>query len=285
MARGVRINNSYFPVISFSANVNRNPLIEESFSSAAATKVFGGAYSVSGSFEAIYRTASSIYMTKLIDIINNGVLSETDKAGVDIILEDDHGNLITYKKCFINSCEMSLSSKDFVRLSYSFIGTAAKNEGSTGTPPAYENEVGIFYSTVLNSGLKATSASIRFEVPIDQDYFVLGSEYIQSFVQSGLAVVEGNIALGPDQFDLLNEMLNTGEGTINYDPDISHKNAVSALALEIKIGSSAGGTLRTITVPVTKLITGDISTSGRNKFERSISFMGEFNNPSDKIMY
>ena len=279
MARGVSIGGSYFGVSSFSVNVNRNPLLEESFTSSAATKVYGGAYSVSGSFETVYRVASNGPLTDIINAINDGAVP----AAKDIVLQDDAGNVMTFSSCCINSAELNISSKDFVRISYSFVGTAAKKAGTltnTGTAGA----VGIFYSTVLameSAAVKATAATLRLEIPIDQDYFVLGSQYLQGFLQSGLATVEGTLTLGSDAD--VSYVTEDGDNAL-IAPDASHKNTISTKKLELKIGSSAGGTLTTITIPVSKCTTADVGAQGRNKFDKSVNFVGEFDGTSGNKM-
>lgn len=272
MARGVSLGGAYFGVSSFSVSINRNPLIEESFTSSAATKVYGGAYSVSGSFETIYRTASKGPLKAIIDAINDGSVPQTQ----DIILNDDAGNTMTFGSCCINSAELNISSKEFVRVTYNFIGQTAKQEGSVPTGST-AGEVGIFYSTVLNFGgtpVKATAATLRLEIPVDQDYFVLGSQYIQGFLQAGLATVEGTLTLGSDAD--VSFVTEAGAGEDIIEPDISHANTIATKAVELNIGSSAGGTLTTITIPVAKCTTADVGAQGRNKFDKTVNYVGEF---------
>lgn len=279
MARGVSIGGTYFTVTSFSANINRNPLMEESFTSSAATKVYGGAYSVSGSFEAIYRVASNGPLTNIVNAIANG----TVPGAQDIILIDDAGNNMTFGSCCINSAELNISSKEFVRITYNFIGQYAKKAGSVTAPTGAQGNVGVFYSTVLNMGttyVKATGATLRLEVPIDQDYFVLGSQYIQGYLQSGLAAVEGTLTLGSDAD--LSYVAEDGDSQL-IEPNASHTNSISGKKVELKIGSSAGGTLTTITIPVAKVTTADMGAQGRNKFDKSVTFVGEFDGTSNNM--
>ena len=279
MARGVSLGGTYFGVSSFSVSINRNPLMEESFTSSAATKVYGGAYSVSGSFETIYRTASKGPLEAIINAINDGVVP----AAQDIVLKDDAGNTMTFGSCCINSAELNISSKEFVRVTYNFVGKTAKKTGSV-TTGSTAGDVGIFYSTVLamdSTAVKATAATLRLEVPVDQDYFVLGSQYIQGYLQAGLATVEGTLTLGSDAD--VSFVTDDGDAGL-VAPDVSHKNTIATKKVELKIGSSAGGTLTTITIPVAKCTTADVGAQGRNKFDKTVNYVGEFDGTSGNKM-
>lgn len=277
--RGVSFNSNIIPVTGASVNPNRNLITVEDMGSISQARVYGGAYSVSGTFDGAFRRTK---MQSVIDNLfgqsaSNGITTLPSNPSKELIISDEYGHGLTFPSAVITSMDLSLNVKEYAKASFGFVairGTHGATTGITDTADYTTEPPYAFYnaSISLASSVKFTGVTIKIERPIDQDYYVLGSEFIQDFVQNGTLSVSGSLTMGAKDWGLIETALNYGSDTI--DPDISHTNPVNLGNLVITLNDpKVGGTnLAKITVNNLRIADGSVSAQGRNRFEKTINW-------------
>ena len=138
MARGF----GGLPVTGVSLNVNRGSIVEEAFGIATQPVVYGGTYSVSGSFDAVYRSDLNTVLTSFFTGFTTGIATPV----ASIVLADDVAQYTVYQYAY-NSLELKGAVKDFLRMSVGFIAQNAKQTGSAPSAASYANSPAPFYNT------------------------------------------------------------------------------------------------------------------------------------------
>ena len=271
MARGF----GSLPVTGVSLNVNRGAMAEEAFGIATQPVIYGGTYSASGSFDAVYRSDLDTELNTFFGGFTTGVVT----LSASIIIYDDVA-AYTVTKYAYNSLELKGAVKDFLRVNMGFIAqkaTAASGSGS-GTV-SYENAPSPFYNTTIDIGgaVKCSAFSIKFDRPIDTDNFILGSSLLQTtsdgkYLQNGASTVTGSVTMANSEYSNFTSLMLDSDSEA---PATGNTNPLGGGELTI---TCSGGT---ITLADCKFNEGSVSAQGRNRFDKTISFMCAVESASD----
>lgn len=271
MVRGVKIGSTNVPITDVSLNVNKSPLIEQSLYSTIASAVHVGGESVTGTINANYRDALKTYVTGLASVINTGT-GTFSTTYVITVAGDDASDSTQVASCIFNSVKISANIKDYVKVSLGFIGKHATSDGSAASDPNASATIGIFYNTTVGVGgstFKTNTFDMSMDVPIDQDYFVLGNPWLYDYYQSDLAKISCTLTCSNAEYAQFASLC----GTTAYTQDIKTTHNVvigEGSNLVFKIGEPSGTTMLTITIPKFKYISGDMNIQGRQRINRTI---------------
>jgi len=209
--RGFAIGSTAIPVSSVNATITRNAIVESTMGSVGAPAIYGGVYSASGTLEAPYRTDVEPLIISLFGgPIANGVVDTSASSILTNVTLADQYVGITFASSTVTSMDLTMQVKDYCKTSFNYIGVKGA-AGAVTTQPSYTNPVAIFYNallTVASATVSAMGVTIHVERPIDTDYFVLGTEFLQGFNQSGPAVISGSITLAPPEATLITTAIN-----------------------------------------------------------------------------
>ena len=127
------------------------------------------------------------------------------------------------------------------------------------TFPVIDLEIG------TGSTEKATGFSLKIEVPIDQDYYVIGNKYLEEIVQSGNGTLSGSISFGPKEWTtLLKSMGHCGKITGNVVLTLRGipQDATTCTPVDIR------------TITITDVVISDSTFSGQNrtKFTKTLNW-------------
>lgn len=286
--RGLSVDGTnLLPVSSVSVSVARNLISEETMSAVGESKIFGGTYLSNGSIEAPYRTSIDDLVAKLFGgVVTGGVVDLPSSPCYSYIyLSDEYGNGVKVASCLITSMDLNVQTKDFAKVSFNWIGgQVVSNAQNFTTAPTYSDELGVFYNTIItvaSASVQCTGVSVKVERPIDQDYYVLGSEFLQDFVQSGSVQVSGSITLAAKEWSTLNTVLNSNS-TDTVTPSATNKDDVALGTIKISLHKPDGSTVfRTITIDACRISDASASVQGRNKFEKTVNWRAEINSSSN----
>ncbi|MFA5760186.1 MAG: phage tail tube protein [Dehalococcoidales bacterium] len=290
--RGLSVNGTtLLPVSGVSMSVARNLIAEETMSAVGESKLFGGTYLSSGTIDGIYRTDLDVIVEKLFGQAVTSGLGELPASGAwfnNIYVSDEFGHGYKVASVMITSMDLNVQTKDFAKVSFNWIGgDASADTHSFSVAPTYSNSVSVFYNTTItvNSvAIKCMNISVRVERPIDQDYYILGHEYLDDYVQSGAVTVSGSIGLGPKEWSDLQNALSTDDpfpGVVQS----SNANDIEFGEIEILLAEPTGtSVIRTITIPNCKISDATANVTGRNKFEKTINWRAE-TTASSKIIF
>lgn len=278
--RGVKYGTTVYPVTDFTANFNRNPIAEQGMGLGGEVTIFDGACIASGTIGAVYR---STFITPFVTSINqllSGTLTSLPTL-YTLIASDEFGGG-SFADTFINSFELSAQVKDLPKVT---MGWIAKGVATAGTVDAQyadyaTDNIPTFWGSTLNHpSIKITGFTIKLEVPIDQDNYIIGSKTLDSLVQSGNGTVSGTLSLAPTATEWAT--LQTSMGTCGYIGDIE---------LELKGQTSATSdcsatTVSTITIE--KAVASDSTFSGqnRNKFTKTINWKAPVNTTTNTAIF
>lgn len=322
-------------VNSFSDAANRNSVIEESIDQVAAATVYAGTYSSSGSFEAAFRgwdfATSGLLLGALGNQTPEVVASNTAHgAGLKYILameamplalkvideqatdttgsNDVHGSTTIYRGVGITNFEINLNVKEYAKSTFQWIARRAEvfDVGYNSANNTINGEPAIFYNAVLKwtpeggsaETLKCKAFTMTLARTMDQDYFFIGSEFLQGLYYNGLTDLGGQITLGAGDWQRIRTMLvgkTTGATNGNVLDETNQEffgdaatgtvltNAVPAGKFEV-ILHAPDGTKESgkITCDVAKLTEMSRSVQGRNQFEKTVTWKAQIND-TDKF--
>lgn len=280
--RGVKYNTTALPVSDASINVNRNSITVDSLSSVGTSAVFGGRYVVTGSFggglrkTAFANPMASMFGTRLPSV----GMGELKTSNTDyIMVSDEFGSGITAGPIVINSMEITLNAKEYAKVTFNYIGIFATGGTETdATEPDYSEQLPVFYNATVNS-ISTTGITIKIERPIDQDYFIMGSEFLQEFVQSGPVTVTGTINLASTEWNKFSEATGYGSPKDTITPSTANTNPVGSGSIVVTMNKPDGsGVAATITIDKAIFSEVSASASGRNRFEKTLNWTAEINN-------
>ena len=290
--RGLSVDGtSLLPVSGISMSVARNLIAEETMAAVGESKLFGGTYLSNGTIDAPYRTDLDIFVEKLFGQAVTLGLGDLPVSGAwfnNIYVSDEFGHGYKVASVMITSMDLSIQTKDFAKVSFNWIGgDASADNRSFSTAPTYSSQLSVFYNTVIKvngTTIKCMNISVRVERPIDQDYYILGHEYLDDYVQSGAVTVSGSIGLGPKEWSDLQNALSTGDpfpGVVQS----ANANNIEFGSIKIQLADPTGTTVfRTIDIPNCKISDSSSNVTGRNKFEKTINWRAE-TTASNKIIF
>jgi hypothetical protein len=321
-------------VNSFSDSANRNSIIEEAIDQVAAASIYGGTYSSSGQFEASFRgwdfassgllegalggqTPAAVasnsahgaglkYILTMVAMpLALKVVDEqaTDTSGSNTV----SGTTTVYRGVGITNMDINLNVKEYAKSTFQWIArraeafdigynTAAPNNVINGEPA-------IFYNAVLKwtpdggsvETLKCKGFTMTLARTMDQDYFFIGSEFLQGLYYNGLTNLSGQITLGAGDWPRIRTMITgatTGGnnvldqanqeffGVVNPSTGTTTvlANAIPAGKFEIVLHKPDGlKEVAKITCDKAKLTEMNRSVQGRNQFEKTVSWQAQIN--------
>lgn len=292
-------------VTSFQQNANREVVIEESIDQVAASAIYGGTYAVSGSFEAAFRPTSFQSSNLLMGIMglqtvtaNNYKLSQIP-ASLALKVVDEQastasmkGATVIYRGVGITSFEMNLNVKEYARSTINWIARQAEvYDTFYNSNSAITDEPAIFYNAVLTFGasqLLCKGVTLSLSRQMDQDYFYIGSEFLQGLYYNGLTDLGGTITLGAGDWTRIRTMIAGSATDAMLDVGKTEfsgntANAIPYGALVLKF-MTTNGTAQTalITVDECKLTEASSSVQGRNQFEKTVNWKAVLNPAAGK---
>jgi hypothetical protein len=324
--KSIRVN-------SFSDNANRDVIIEESIDQVAAASIYGGTYGANGQFEAAFRgwdfATSGLLLGALgtqdpVNIASSCVhgaglryelamvpqalaLKIVDEQATDTSGSNDvHGTTTIYRGVGITNMEVTLNVKEYSRSTFQWIARRAEvyDAGNNSPNNTVTGEPAIFYNAVLKwkpqgssvyETLKCKGFTMTLARTMDQDYFYIGSEFLQGLYYNGLTDLGGTITLGAGDWQRVRTML-AGETTLgvntldqgkreffgSVDPDTC---ATTVLANAIPSGEfivvlhtpTGSAEVARITCNTAKLTEMARSLTGRNQFEKTVNWKAQIN--------
>jgi hypothetical protein len=266
--RGVSIDGTTVPVTSATINPARSLIIEQSFGSAGESKIYDGSMVVSGNFEGAYR-ADGLVEDAIVDIMSvmsNTTASLTPHA---LVIGDENGG-VAFAVTVINSFELTLNVKDYTKVNLGFVTSSAGTSSSISATTSYATAIPVSTTSQITctaAGTNFSGITIRGEIPIDQDYFVIGSKNLVALLQSGNGTLSGSLTLAASEWTgLLKAVGSCGNiGTI-------------ALTLNTTDSSTCASTVAaTITITDVKIESASASGQGRARFEKTLNWKAEVN--------
>jgi len=268
--RGVSIGGTNIPVTGASINPTRNLITEQSFGSAGEAKIYDGGVVNTGSFDAAYRVGTiDTYVNSIMNVMAGTVAS---LPYLTVVIGDETGG-ISFASTAINSFDLSLNVKDYAKVKLGFVSCAAGTSSSISTVTAYTADIPVASTSQITcsaAGVKFSGITIRGEIPIDQDYYVIGNKQLYGILQSGNGSLSGSLTLASSEWaGLLKAVGDCGNiGTITLT-----LNTASATCVE--------STLATVTIDNVKIESGSASGSGRARFDKTINWRAEVNSTTN----
>ena len=285
--RGFSVGGTSYAVSSVNFTNTRNSITETTMGSVGSPKIYGGTYLVTGSIEMPFRkTAAGVLIGNLFGGEISGGIIDIPSSGqwlTNLIIADENGFGVTFASAMVTSMDLSMQVKDMCKCTFNFMGIKA-TAGAVTALPDYTEEIPIFYNslvTVASATAQAMGVTIHVERPIDTDYYVLGSEFLQDAVQSGPAVISGSLSLAPKESTVLtNAISSVASDTVA--PVATNKNGLdlgtggtAAASLVLNLRSPDGtSAIQTITVDLIKLSDWSMSANGREKFTKTLNWLG-----------
>ena len=269
--RGASINGTAIPITGASVNPSRSLITEQSFGSAGEAKIYDGGVVTTGSIDGGYR--SGTFTTYINDIMS--VMSGNSDAlpNDHVIVIGDESGAISFPDCAINSFEVSMSVKDYAKVKLGFVSAGV---GTTGSAPAstdYTADIPVASTSQITcsaAGTKFSGISIRGEIPIDQDYYVIGTKQLAGILQSGNGSLSGTLTLASSEWaGLLAAAGSCGNlGTITFT-----MNSAGPTCGSVPVG--------VIEIQNVKIESGSASGQGRQRFDKTINWRAEVNSTTN----
>ncbi|MFA5760463.1 MAG: phage tail tube protein [Dehalococcoidales bacterium] len=262
MVRGFSYGGTSYAITDLTTNYNRNLISEQGMGLGGEPAIFDGANIVTGSISAAYREDFAPIAKAILDLLSGASSTITPVA---LIGSDEFGGC-NFPTSFINSFEMSLQTKALGTCNMNWVSAGLATSATAASSGTFTNPIPLFWACALTIGgsstVKSTGFSLKVEVPIDQDYFVIGSKYLEEIIQSGNGTLSGSISFGPKEWTTLQASMGScgNIGTI-------------VLTLRGQTGSNCATTdIRTLTV--TEAVVSDSTFSGQNrtKFTKTLNW-------------
>jgi hypothetical protein len=269
--RGLSIDNTPIAITDGSYHVSRNLITEESVGIAGEPNIYGGMYTVDGSFSAAYRPQT------INTFIENGILGKTG-GGVsnthsyyEMTMGNESDKSWTFGSCALTTCEIDMRPGQHSKCTFNWIGTYKKLVDTTLTTPDYTVEPSLFYNAYIN-GLKCRSITFKIERPLGAEDHILGSEYSQTLTQIDNLTIGGTLTLGDKEYSMMESVLYTSDEA-NWNNDDPKNNYTSIGDMTIKF-RNPGGTkdLSIIYIDEVHVEKLDLSVSGMQRFEKAVEW-------------
>jgi hypothetical protein len=266
--RGVSIDGTTVPVTGASISPTRSLITEQSFGSAGEAKIYDGGVVTTGSFDGAFRATGAITtaITEIMSVMA-GTTDALTKSHVIIIGDEISG--ISFSSCAINSFELSLSVKDYAKVKLGFISYGLGTTSSISATTNYTDPIPVASTSQITcsaAGAHFSGITIKGEIPIDQDYYVIGTKQLFDIIQSGNGSLSGSLTLASTEWAGL---LASASACGN----------LGEITLELNTAGSncASSPVSTITIKDAKIESGSVSGQGRSRFEKSINWRAEVN--------
>jgi hypothetical protein len=313
-------------VTTFSDAVNRDVIIEEAIDQVAAASIFGGTYGASGSFECAFRgwdfatngllegilgaqtetpttSPGSIggYRYELAQVPMPLAIKIVDEQATDTTGSNNvSGATIVYRGVGITTCDINLNVKEYSKCTINWIARRAEVfDAGYNTSSTITGDPAIFYNAVLKwtpdggsaETMKCKGFTMTLNRTMDQDYFFIGSEFLQGLYYNGLTDLGGQITLGAGDWQRIRTTI--AGATTGGDATLDVGNTEFT-------GTVAGGTVLANAIPsgefevllhtpdgtretarficnTAKLTEMSHSVQGRNQFEKTVSWKAQIN--------
>lgn len=270
--RGLAIGTTPIAITDGSYRVDRNLITEEdAISIAGEPNIFGGFYTVSGTFSAAYRpqTLNTFIEAGLLGQTGGGV--STSYTLYDLTMGDERNNSWSFGSCALTSCDISLQAGQYSKCTFDWVGTHKKVADTTLTTPDYAIEPSLFYNAYISS-IKCRGITFRIDRPLTSEDYILGSEYTQSLIQSENLTIGGTITLGNQDYSLMENVLYTTDEA-NWNNDNPKNNTTYAGDLTITFRNPSGTKdLCSIYLDEIHVQSLDLSVTGLQRFEKTIEW-------------
>lgn len=207
------------------------------------------------------------------------VMSNQDDGKLDfatISIGDEMG-AIKFASCKLNSFELSLSTKDYVKVKLGFVSCGFATADSITTVADYKEDIPVASNSQIScpkAGVKFTGITISGEIPVDQDYYAIGSKQLVDLLQSGNGTLKGTLTLAAsDWIGLYNAGGSCGDiGTINLNMYTSKAACVANF-------------VKCITITNVKISDASGSGNGRSRFDKTINWRAEVDKTTNNQLF
>ena len=296
--------------IDSSDSVDRGVVIEESMDQVAASNIEAGTYVVKGSISGAFRTDPT--SLKLLvgamgvqgELTSEGTyyLEQTpQELALFIIDEQANNNAGTgtyYEGVGISGMEFNIEVKKFATVKWSWIGMrgiTTDSPANDASPPTYSNfPMYVFYNAVLSFGgtaLKLKGLTMSIERKMDEDYYYIGSQFLQGLFYNGLTTLGGTFNLGAGEWDILERTINGTTSAGGLDGahtqfTAANENAIASGALVVTLtppGGSAdsGKPVVVINAASCKVTSMSRDVTGRAMWNKTAQWQGQLSTSSD----
>lgn len=325
-------------VTQFSDAANREVIIEESIDQVAAASIFGGTNAVSGSFELAFRgydfhlsglmkgimgyqTPANVssnsahgagYKYSLSMVPATLALKIVDEQATDTTGSNNvRGTTVIYRGVGITNFDMSLNVKEYAKATVQWIGRRGETfDAPYNTESTINGDPAVFYNAVLKweaydgssygsaETMKCKGFTMTLARTMDQDYFYIGSEFLQGLYYNGLTDLGGQITLGAGDWQRIRTMMSgatTGgdnvldEGNREFFGTAAAgtvlANSIPAGRFTVMLHNPSGAKeVAKIVCDMAKLTEMSRSVSGRNQFEKTVTWKAQINNTDTYYM-
>lgn len=268
--RGVSIGGTNAPITGASINPTRSLLAEQSFGSAGEAKIYDGPLIVTGSIDAAYRSFAKDIIENIMGVMSGTVGSLTESI---VVIGDENGGL-SFATTAINAFDLSVTVKDYAKVKLDFVSSSIGTSVSISTVTDYTEDIPVSTTsqiTCSNAGTYFSGITIHGEIPIDQDYYVIGEKTLHDIIQSQNGTLKGTLTLAATEWTgLLKACGACGDlGTITLVLNTSGAACVTSL-------------IKTITIENAKIESGSASGQGRSRFDKTINWKAEVNSTTNE---
>jgi hypothetical protein len=282
----------------FSDPVNRNPVVEESLDQTAASAIYGGIYKPSGTLEGLLRPKGMEGMFHALTGDTTAATSlefQDTMKSLTMVVGDDQaaagsGKYTLYNGVGLTRCEISCNVKEFVRTRWNYIAGKAVVLTSGPTVSYASNDVpSVFYNaefTIDGSPVPAKGVTIVMERKVDEDYYYIGSPFLQGIYLSGLSDINGTITFGAGEWDRIEDVLiASGLATAGGNQLNPVMNDLVGGELEL-VCMDPDGVAPTVTITLADVRITEMnrSVTGRNQWEKTVNYRAVMTDPSDCLI-
>lgn len=271
MTRGISITGvGSIPISSVSVNYQRNPISEQAMGLGGEPIILDGTHVVTGSFEAPYRPSSfSAFINDIIDVMSGDSSSLTEYTSVHI--SDEYGSGVGFSNVVVNSFDISMQVKEYAKITCGFIAKQKTSFSAVGAA-TYTGAYPVFYDSVVTIGesdnIQASGFSVKGEIPIDQDNFIIGSNYLEDIIQNGNGTFSGTLSLAAKEWTKYQASMG-----MNSNNGYERGSFGNSVTLNLGDGTSSW----VIDIPTMNFADNSLSGQGHNRFEKSINWRAPVN--------
>lgn len=279
----------------FSDPVNRNPVVEEALDQTAASAIYGGVYKPSGTLEGLLRPKGMQYMFQAL-MGDTGAVTDLEfqdnMKSLTMVVSDEQaaagaGKCVLYNGVGLTRCEVSCNVREFVRTRWNYIAGKAVILSAAPTVSYASNDVpSVFYNAALTIDdveIPAKGVTIVMERKVDEDYYYIGSPFLQGIYLNGLSDINGTMTFGAGEWDRIEDVLvasgiaTTGGTQLNPVMD-----DLAGGELELVCKDPDGvGPIATFTIADVRITEMNRSVTGRNQWEKTVNYRAVMADPSD----
>lgn len=318
---GIKMPYTYnkIRVTTMSDPINRNVIVEEAIDQVAASAVYGGTYKTGGSFEGMFRPhqmadvlASAFGKVKTSESANDVYrFNQTADVSLNLYIEDEQatpttttfsagkGIGILYTGVGIMAMDITASVKEMVKAKFTWIGQRAFIVNPASITAVnfldVDEEPSVFYNTVLtfaDKPFRAKSFTLNSTRKFDEDYYFIGSEFLQGLFINGLNELGGSMTFGAGEWDQL-QLAITGSITAGMLDDKiassandflgANANTLGRGKINIKLYNPSGSaSVAEFVIDEAVITEMNHSVTGRNQWEKTANWRAILNPENGK---